>query len=142
MRVLMSRHRRRTGKKLLGFKARGGTVYADRLGASAPERKPPRRTKPPDSQRGPTGEQQQELAVLCRLHGIKYPSPTTAAEVDALIARLRLRPVDGDVRDRSRGPDAEQQNVLAALCRQHGVKYPSPKTAAEAAEQIARLRDA
>jgi hypothetical protein len=138
----VSAHRRRTGKKLLGFEARGNSVYADRLGDSSPGRKSLRPAKSPDSQRGPTGEQQQQLAALCRLHAIAYPSPTTAAEAGAQIRRLRLRPVDGDARDRARGPTGEQQKVLAALCRQRGVKYPSPKTAAEAAEQIAHLRDA
>jgi hypothetical protein len=136
----MSGHRRRTGKKLLGFEARGGTVYGDRLGAGAPERKPPRRTRLPDSERGPTGEQQQQLAALCRLHGIAYPSPMTAAETEAQIRRLRARPVDPNVRDRARGPSGEQQKVLAALCRQHRVKYAAPRTAAEAAQEIARLR--
>jgi hypothetical protein len=138
--MVMTRHRRRSGKKLLGFRARGNTVYADRLGETPSQRKSAGIPERPKSQRGPSGEQQRQLATLCRAHGIKYPSPSTARDAAALIARLSRRPVDPNALGHNRGPTGEQQKTLAALCRQRGIKYPSPNTAAEAAEQIARLR--
>jgi hypothetical protein len=146
----MSGHRRRSGKKLLGYKARGDSAYGDRLGDSAPERKgrgamkpkPTARKRRSDDARGPTGEQQKTLAALCRERGIGYLAPETAAQAEAQIRRLLVE--RGDDRelplDRQRGPTGRQQKELAALCRQHGASYPFPKTAAEASAHIARLR--
>jgi hypothetical protein len=159
----LSRHRRRAGRKLLGYKARGNTAYGDRLGDSAPERerqpaKPQATTQKPrtdhargptaeqqkprtDHARGPTGEQQKVLAALCRERGIKYLAPKTAAQAEAQIRRLLVERGDdrGLALDRQCGPTGQQQKELAALCRQRGASYPFPKTAAEAAAQIARL---
>jgi hypothetical protein len=47
----MSAHRRRSGKKKLGFQARGGTSHGDWLGAPRPAGKP----------RGISNEQAKEL---------------------------------------------------------------------------------
>lgn len=40
----------------------------------------------------------------------------------------------------SKGPSGEQQKYLAALCRQHGLKYPAPKTSREASRMIESIK--
>jgi hypothetical protein len=78
----MSAHRRRSGKKKLGFQARGGTSHGDWLGAPRPAGKP----------RGISNEQAKELGRLCRQHRVPYNgNGMTAAQAAREIDRLRSR---------------------------------------------------
>jgi hypothetical protein len=74
-------HRRRSGKKLLGYRARGGSQYGDQLGVKAEPNKGQGRRKRVG--RGPTGEQQKRLAELCRTLGERYPKPPPKTAVIA-----------------------------------------------------------
>jgi hypothetical protein len=80
----MSAHRRRSGKSLLGYEARGDSNYGDYLGAPGPGRQRKSKT----GKKGPTGPQQKLLARLCREQGIEYTHPPSSQEASARIASL------------------------------------------------------
>ena len=71
----MGGHRRRSGKKLLGYRARGSSQYGDQLGVKTEPKKGQGKGRPERRERGPTGEQQKRLAELCRALDLRYPDP-------------------------------------------------------------------
>jgi hypothetical protein len=119
---MAGKHRRRSGKKLLGFNARGKTQYGDRLGAPTPPRRKPSSPGPisPGKPRGILNEQAKELGQLQRELGEEYAgNGMTAAEAGQAIdeARVRLRRRDRESQAPRRGTSTTQAAELAELQR-------------------------